>query len=46
MIVGQNYQIAYVKGIEYVCVAFEQQNVETILLPDRLLQVAISLIRL
>ena len=46
VIVGQNYQIAYAKGLEYLAVTFEQQNDETIMLDDRLMKVAISLIRL
>lgn len=46
VIIGQNYQIAYAKGLDYLCVTFEQQNVDALLLSDRLLQVAISLIRL
>lgn len=46
VIIGQNYQIAYAKGLEYLCVTFEQDNVDALLLSDRLLQVAISLIRL
>ena len=46
VIVGHNYQIAYAKGLQFISVTFEQQNVETVMLEDRLLQVAISLIRL
>ena len=46
VIVGNNYQIAYAKGLQFLSVTFEQQNVETVMLDDRLIQVAISLIRL
>ncbi|MFW5692961.1 MAG: chemotaxis protein CheX [Thermoguttaceae bacterium] len=46
VIIGQNYQIAYAGGLEYVAAAFEHQDRETLMLDDRLLQVAISLIRL
>ncbi len=46
VIIGQNYQIAYSAGLEYVAAAFEHQDRETLMLDDRLLQVAISLIRL
>lgn len=46
VIVGQNYQIAYVKGLQFLSVAFEHQNEDTLLLSDRLMQVAVSLIRL
>jgi len=43
---GQNYQIAYVRGLQYVCVTFEQDNDEALMLDDRLIKVAVSLIRL
>ena len=46
VIIGQNYQIAYATGLEYLSVTFEQQNDETLLLDDRLLKVAVSLIRI
>lgn len=46
VIIGQNYQIAYATGLEYLSVTFEQKNEETLLLDDRLMKVAISLIRL
>ena len=46
VIIGQNYQIAYATGLEYLAVTFEQENEETLMLDDRLMKVAISLIRL
>ncbi len=46
VIVGQRYQIAYAKGIEYACATFEHDNADALLLPDRLLHVAVSLIKL
>ncbi|MBN2473905.1 MAG: chemotaxis protein CheX [Pirellulales bacterium] len=46
VIVGHNYQIAYSRGLEYLCVTFEQTNEETFLLSDRLIKVAISMLRL
>lgn len=46
VIIGQNYQIAYVKGLQFLSVAFEHQAEDTLLLADRLMQVAVSLIRL
>ena len=46
VIVGQNYQIAYCRGLQYLAATFEHQNDETFLLDDRLVQVSISLIRL
>jgi len=46
VIVGQNYQIAYVAGLQYLSVTFEHKNDEALLLDDRLIKVAASLIRL
>ena len=46
VIIGRNYQIAYAKGLEYLCVLFEHDDCDSIMLDDRILQVAISLIRL
>lgn len=46
VIVGQNYQIAYTRGLQFLSVTFEQANEEALLLDDRLIKVAISLIRL
>ncbi|MCC6127081.1 MAG: chemotaxis protein CheX [Pirellulales bacterium] len=46
VIIGRNYQIAYAKGLQYLSVAFEHQTDDALLLADRLMQVAISLIRL
>jgi chemotaxis protein CheX len=46
VIVGRNHQIAYTKGIEFLAVAFEHEDSETLLLEDRLIQVAVSLMRL
>lgn len=46
VIVGRNYQIAFCRGLEYLSVTFEQENDDAVLLEDRLMQVAVSLIRL
>lgn len=46
VIVGRNYQIAYAKGLQFVSATFEHKNSEAFLLDDRLIRVAISLIRL
>lgn len=46
VIVGQNYQIAYAGGLQYLCATFEHQNDEALLLDDRLIKVAVSMIRL
>ncbi len=46
VIIGQNYQIAYARGLEYVAATFEHNDENSLMLEDRLLQVAISLIRL
>jgi chemotaxis protein CheX len=46
VIVGQNYHLAFAQGFKYLCVTFEHQNEEALLLEDRLIQVAVSLLRL
>ncbi len=46
VIVGRNYQIAYAKGLEFLSVTFEHHNDDTFLLDDRLIKVAISMLRL
>jgi chemotaxis protein CheX len=46
VIVGHNYQIAYAKGLQYLSATFEQENSPALMLDDRLIQVAVSLIRL
>ena len=46
IIVGKNYQIAYAGGLQFMCVTFEHENEEAIMLDDRLIKVAISFIRL
>jgi len=46
VIVGQNYQIAYAGGLQYLSVSFEHDNDQAIMLDDRLIKVAISMIRL
>lgn len=46
VIVGRNYQIAYCRGLEYLVATFEQQDEQVVMLDDRLIQVAVSLIKL
>ncbi|QDU26848.1 hypothetical protein ETAA8_19320 [Anatilimnocola aggregata] len=46
VIVGTGYQIAYARGLEFVCVTFEHADEQSLVLDDRLLQVSISLLRL
>ena len=46
VIVGRNYQIAYAKGLQFLAVTFEHSNDQTFLLEDRLIKVAISMLRL
>jgi chemotaxis protein CheX len=46
VIVGTGYQIAYARGLEFLCATFEHQNEEFLMLSDRLLQVSVSLLRL
>ena len=46
VIVGTGYQIAYARGLEFLCATFEYDDPEAIMLDDRLLQVSISFLRL
>ncbi len=46
VIVGQQHQIAFAGGLNFLCVVFEHITDDTLMLDDRLLQVAVSLIRL
>lgn len=46
VIVGQGYQIAYARGLEFVCLTFEHADEQSLVLDDRLLQVSISLLKL
>lgn len=46
VIIGTGYDIAYAKGLEFLCVTFEHQDNEAVMLTDRLLQVSMSLLRL
>lgn len=46
VIVGRNYQIAYAKGLDFLSATFEHNNEEAFLLDDRLIKVAISMLRL
>ena len=46
VIIGQQYQIAYTKGLQYFSATFEHKTEEVLLYSERLLQVAISLIKL
>lgn len=46
VIVGNGYQIAYGRGLEFVNVTFEVNDPEAVMLDDRLLNVSMSLLRL
>ncbi len=46
VIVGRNYQIAYAKGLDFLSATFEHDNEDAFLLDDRLIKVAISMLRL
>lgn len=46
VIVGQGYQIAYSKGLEFLNVTFEHLDPEAVMLQDRVFNVSISLLRL
>lgn len=46
VILGNSYEIAYAKGLEFICVTFENNDPEAIVLQDRLLRVSMSLLKL
>ena len=46
VIVGQGYQIAYSKGLEFLNVTFEHQDPDAVLLQQRIFNVSVSLLRL
>jgi chemotaxis protein CheX len=46
VIIGQNYHIAYVRGLNYFAAMFEQTNSDAFVLSDRMFQVSVSLLRL
>jgi chemotaxis protein CheX len=46
VIVGQGYQIAYARGLEFACVTFEHADEQSLVLDERLLQVSVSLLKL
>ena len=45
-IVGKGYQIGFARGLQFLCVTFEHQDPEAVMLADRLMQVSVSLLRL
>jgi chemotaxis protein CheX len=45
VIVGRQYEITYIRGLEYLCVIFEHEMPESILLQDRIMTASVSLIR-
>ena len=46
VIIGSNYQIAYAKGLEFLCATFENEDAESVMLEDRLMRVSMSLLKL
>lgn len=46
VIVGNNYHIAYAKGLDFLSVTLEHQDSEAVMLQDRLLHVSLSMLRL
>ena len=45
VIVGRQYEITYIRGLEYLCALFEYDLPDSILLRDRILTTSVSLIR-
>jgi chemotaxis protein CheX len=46
VIIGKGYQIAYARGLQFVCATFEHDDLEAVMLEDRLMRVSISLLKL
>ncbi len=46
VIIGESYEIAYAKGLEFICVVFELNDPNAIMLEQRLLRVSMSLLRI
>jgi chemotaxis protein CheX len=46
VIVGDGYRMAFAKGLEYLCVVFENDDPEAVMLDHRLMQVSVSLLKL
>jgi len=46
VIVGQNFMIAYSKGLEYITVTFEHDDDDAFMIDDRMLHVSMSLLTL
>jgi chemotaxis protein CheX len=46
VIVGDGYQIAYAKGLDFVSATFEHRDLDSLVLADRLLRVSVSLMAL
>ena len=46
VIIGQNYHIAYARGLYYLAVVFEHETTDSLVAADRLFQVTLSLLRL
>lgn len=46
VIIGQNYHIAYARGLHYLAVVFEHESTDSLMAHDRLFQVTLSLLRL
>jgi len=46
VIIGKGYHIAYARGLEFLNATFEHDDVEAVMLEDRLMQVSISLLKL
>ncbi len=46
VIVGQKYQIAYCRGLDYLCATFDHTNEDAMMIEDRLIQISLSLIKL
>lgn len=46
VIVGEGYQMAFARGLEFVSATFEHEDPEAVMLEDRLMSVSMSFLRL
>ncbi|MEQ8787176.1 MAG: chemotaxis protein CheX [Pirellulaceae bacterium] len=46
VIIGKGYQIAYARGLQFVCATFEHNDTDAVMLEDRLMRVSVSLLKL
>ncbi len=46
VIIGHGYEIAYARGLQFLCATFEHNDQEAVMLEDRMLRISMSLLAL